>query len=214
MKFCIYIDERCSPRDRQMSFGINRGFAEIEILKKKGEKKRKKKVKLALSLEPFGIFDKVLHTQYYWRDLDRGIAKTSPRNCKMTINVGRGCAEFQTLKQVAQRATIAHLSPKCQGQISFQKIRSHPSFNACSCYMKVSNRSNQNQQRKGGNTIFPIIRSMGVFLRRSRAANSVVGGPIWPKFELIHYIMHVLVTSKFEKDRININRDYVMTSIF
>ena len=45
---------------------------------------------------------------------------------------------------------------------------------------------------------------MGVFLRRSRAANSVVGGPIWPKFELIHNIMHVLVTSKFEKDRINI----------
>ena len=50
---------------------------------------------------------------------------------------------------------------------------------------------------------------MGVFLRRSRAANSVVGGPIWPKFELIHNIMHVLVTSKFEKDRININGDYV-----
>ena len=156
----------------------------------------------------------------------------------------------------------------CQGQISFQKIQTHPSFNACSCYMKVSNvgwlcwgltsqstifqsyrdgaiaswvinqyfrgvkclaqghntaavgleqvsnGSNQKQQRKSGNTIFPIIRSIGVFLRRSRAANSVVGGPIWPKFELIHNIMHVLVTSKFEKDRININRDYVMTSIF
>ena len=56
---------------------------------------------------------------------------------------------------------------------------------------------------------------MGVFLRRSRAANSVVGSPIWPKFELIHNnIMHVLVTSKFEKDRININGDYVMTPIF
>ena len=55
---------------------------------------------------------------------------------------------------------------------------------------------------------------MGVFLRRSRAANSVVGGPIWPKFKLIHNIMHVLVTSKSEKDRININGDYVMTSIF
>ena len=40
---------------------------------------------------------------------------------------------------------------------------------------------------------------MGVFLRRSRAANSVVGGPIWPKFELIYNIMHVLVTSKFER---------------
>ena len=117
-------------------------------------------------------------------------------------------------KQVAQRATIAHLSPMCQGQISFKKIRTHPSFNACSCYMKVSKGSNQTQQRKSGNTIFPIIRSIGVFLRCSRAANSVVGGPIWPKFELIHNIMHVLVTSKFEKDRINIYRDYVMTSIF
>ena len=117
-------------------------------------------------------------------------------------------------KQVAQRAAIAHLSPMCQGQISFKKILTHSSFNACSCYMKVSKGSNQKQQRKSGNTIFPIIRSIGVFLRRSRAANSVVGGPFWPKFELIHNIMHVLVTSKFEKDRININRDYVMTSIF
>ena len=62
---------------------------------------------------------------------------------------------------------------------------------------------------------FPnYIMSMGVFLRRSWAANSVVDGPIWPKFELILNTMHVLVTSKFEKDRININRDYVMTSIF
>ena len=35
----------------------------------------------------------------------------------------------------------------CQGQISFQKIQTHPSFNACSCYMKVSKGSNQKQQR-------------------------------------------------------------------
>ena len=55
---------------------------------------------------------------------------------------------------------------------------------------------------------------MGVFLRCSRAANSVVCGLIWPKFELIHNIMHVLVTSKSEKDRININGDYLMTLIF
>ena len=60
--------------------------------------------------------------------------------------------------------------------------------------MKVSKGSNQKQQRKSGNTIFPIIRSIGVFLRRSRAANSVVGGPIWSKFEHIHNIMHVLVS--------------------
>ena len=66
--------------------------------------------------------------------------------------------------QVAQRATIAHLSPMCQGQVSFQKIRTHPSFNACSCYMKVSKGSNQKQQRKSGNTIFPIISLWGYFL--------------------------------------------------
>ena len=124
------------------------------------------------------------------------------------------CTMWRKKKQVAQRATIAHLSPMCQGQISFQKIQTHSSFNACSCYMKVSKGSNEKQQRKSGNTIFPIIRSIGAFLRRSRAANSVVRGQFWPKFEIIHNIMHVLVTSKFEKDRININRDYVMTSIF
>ena len=70
----------------------------------------------------------------------------------------------RNVKQVAQRATIAHLSPMCQGQISFKKIRTHPSFNACSCYMKVSKRSNQKQQRKSGNTIFPIISLWGYFL--------------------------------------------------
>ena len=67
-------------------------------------------------------------------------------------------------KQVAQRATIANLSPMCQGQISFQKIQTHPSFDACSCYMKVSKGSNQKQQRKSGNTIFPIISLWGYFL--------------------------------------------------
>ena len=58
--------------------------------------------------------------------------------------------------------------------------------------MKVSKGSNQKQQRKSGNTIFPIISLWGYFL-------DVVGGPIWPKFKLIQDIMHVLVTSKFEK---------------
>ena len=31
---------------------------------------------------------------------------------------------------------------------------------------------------------FPII-SLSEFFRRSRAAKSVVSGPIWPKFELV-----------------------------
>ena len=66
--------------------------------------------------------------------------------------------------------------------------------------MKVSKGSNQKQQRKSGNTIFPIISLLGIS-KTLKGANSVVGDPIWPKFELIHNIMHVLVTSKSEKDQ-------------
>ena len=52
----------------------------------------------------------------------------------------------------------------------------------------------------------------GKFFRRSRAANSVISGPIWPKFELIRDLMHVLVTCKYKKDRIKNNREKVETS--
>ena len=34
-------------------------------------------------------------------------------------------------------------------------------------------------------------KTMGVFFNLSRADNSVVGGPIGPKFELVQDIMHV-----------------------
>ena len=53
---------------------------------------------------------------------------------------------------------------------------------------------------------------MGVFFRHSRADNSVVGGPIWPKFELIRDM--ILVTYKFKMDLINSDREKVATSIF
>ena len=39
-------------------------------------------------------------------------------------------------------------------------------------------------ERAGTETPFSHYKSMGIF-RRSRAANSVVSGPIWPKFELV-----------------------------
>ena len=55
---------------------------------------------------------------------------------------------------------------------------------------------------------------MVVFFRRSRADNSVVGGPIWLKFELVRDIMHVLITYKFEMDLINSDREKVATSVF
>ena len=58
---------------------------------------------------------------------------------------------------------------------------------------------------------FPIISLWKIF-RRSRAANFVVNGPIWPKFELVRDFMHVLVTCKYKKDRIKNNREKVETS--
>ena len=48
----------------------------------------------------------------------------------------------------------------------------------------------------------------------TRAFNFVVGGLIWPKFELIQDIMHFLITCKFEKDRLNSNREKAVASIF
>ena len=44
----------------------------------------------------------------------------------------------------------------------------------------------------------PLQVSVGIF-RRAWADNPVAGGPIWPKFELIQIIIHVLINCKFEK---------------
>ena len=49
------------------------------------------------------------------------------------------------------------------------------------------------------------------FCRRSRTANSIVCGGIWPKFKLIQAFMHVLITCKYEKDPIKNSRENVMT---
>ena len=51
-------------------------------------------------------------------------------------------------------------------------------------------------------TRFSHYKSMGIFFRRSRAANSVVLGRIWLKFELVRDIMVVLVTASMKKIQI------------
>ena len=65
-------------------------------------------------------------------------------------------------------------------------------------------------ERASMDTAFSHYKSMGIFL--DRAANSVVGGPIWLKFELVRDFMHVLVICKYKKDRIKNNREKVETS--
>ena len=54
----------------------------------------------------------------------------------------------------------------------------------------------------------------GDFFRRSRAANSTVCGRIWPNFELLRALMHVIITCKYEKDRIKNSREKVATPFF
>ena len=58
---------------------------------------------------------------------------------------------------------------------------------------------------------FPIISLWEIF-KRSRAANSVVSGPIWPRVKLRRGFMHVLITCKYKKNRIKNNREKVETS--
>ena len=54
-------------------------------------------------------------------------------------------------------------------------------------------------ERSSMETAFSHYKSMGKFFRRSSAANSVVSGPIWPKFKLVRDFMHVLVTCKYKE---------------
>ena len=49
---------------------------------------------------------------------------------------------------------------------------------------------------------FSRYKYMGIYFRRSRAANSAVGGRNWLNFKLIQALMYVMVTCKYEKDPI------------
>ena len=55
---------------------------------------------------------------------------------------------------------------------------------------------------------------MGIFFRRSRAANSVILGRIWMKFELVRDIIDVLVTCKYEEDPIKNEGARVLTRLY
>ena len=57
-------------------------------------------------------------------------------------------------------------------------------------------------------------KSMRIFFKRSRAANSAVHGQIWPNFELIQDLMVVLVTCKNEKDPIKNEGARVFTTLY
>ena len=55
---------------------------------------------------------------------------------------------------------------------------------------------------------------MGIFFRRSMAANSAVLGLIWLIFELIGDIIDVRVTCKYEEDQIKNEGARVLTRLY
>ena len=87
--------------------------------------------------------------------------------------------------------------PDAQGQLTLQStIRSGQISNSSKTLWLSSLPAKMKKIRS--KSVHNIIHQ---FFRRARADNSGVGGGIWPKFELIQALMHVLVTCKNEDDR-------------
>ena len=61
---------------------------------------------------------------------------------------------------------------------------------------------------------FSHYKSMGIFSRRPRAANSAVLGPIWPNFDLVRDVIDVLITCKYEEDPIKNRGARVFTTLY
>ena len=66
-------------------------------------------------------------------------------------------------------------------------------------------------ERASMETPFSHYKSMGIF-RRSRAANSVVSGPLWSKFELVRDFKYALIICQYKNDCIKNSREKAETS--
>ena len=65
----------------------------------------------------------------------------------------------------------------------------------------VTSKNEEDPSKNEGTRVastFSLYKSMGIFSRRSRAANSTVKDPIWPYFEPIRDFIGVLVACKNE----------------
>ena len=77
-------------------------------------------------------------------------------------------------------------------------------------YVLVTYKDEANQMKnEGARVVHNIIQ---LYFRRSRAANSVAGGWMWPKIKLIQTFMGVLVTCKNEEDPFKIEGARVVTT--
>ena len=82
---------------------------------------------------------------------------------------------FQTLKGSKLRSTWSDLA----------EFRTHSSSYVYHRYLQVINESDQKGSRKRDEAVFPTV-TLSVAMETS--------GRIWPNFELIQALMHVLIT--------------------
>ena len=95
-------------------------------------------------------------------------------------------------KQVAQRATIAHPSPMCQGQSALKHYTTSPFPHPNDATHKIWSRLANWLQRYSSLKVWNFS--------HSRASNSKMNGLIRPKIELDQAFIPVLVTSNFDDD--------------
>ena len=96
--------------------------------------------------------------------------------------------------------TQGQVTPKWVVRLAQNQTR--PRCNACPGYPATLMMIRSNINKLALRQHFPIISLWKIYFWGSRAANSVVSGPIWPKFELARDFMHVLITCKFKNHRI------------
>ena len=63
-------------------------------------------------------------------------------------------------------------------------------------------------------SILKIFSSKNQFLTSFKGSNSTALGPIWPKFELIWALMHVIITCKYKKEWMKNSQEKVETPFF
>ena len=68
----------------------------------------------------------------------------------------------------------------------------------------------KNSPGKVETSFFPLY-AYGDFFRHSRVADSAASGLSRPKFKLIQALMHVIITCKYEKDRMINSREKIET---
>ena len=143
------------------------------------------------------------------------ISNSSKLSCMLSLPASMKRIRLRTAEK-KWRHHFSHYKPMgifsdFQGQLTLQWVvqssrNSNSSEHSCMSSLPASMKgSDEEQPRKSGDTVFPII-TLSVTMETS--------GWIWPNFKLIQSLMYIIITCKCEKDLIKNSREKVETSFF